>query len=49
MNNVTNSELTAEDLNSMKYLEQVLKETMRLAPAIPILSRVLCEDVNLGK
>lgn len=49
MKNVTSSELTAEDLNNMKYLEQVLKETMRLAPVIPIISRVLNEDVNLGK
>lgn len=43
-----NNELTTEDLNNMKYLEQVIKETMRLVPAIPMVSRVLTEDVVLG-
>ncbi|KAL3284475.1 hypothetical protein HHI36_018636 [Cryptolaemus montrouzieri] len=38
-----------QDLNEMKYLEQCIKETMRLCPSVPIVSRVLNEDVNLGE
>lgn len=45
------SERTAniEDLNRMKYLEQCLKETMRLCPSVPLIARKLSEDVKLGR
>ncbi|GJQ68161.1 hypothetical protein Trydic_g16817 [Trypoxylus dichotomus] len=39
----------AKDLQNMKYLEQCIKETMRLYPAVPIISRKLSEDVVLGE
>nr|CAH7766671.1 unnamed protein product [Callosobruchus chinensis] len=43
----TGSMITVTQLNSMKYLEQVIKESLRLIPSVPIFSRVLNEDVNL--
>ncbi|KRT85159.1 cytochrome P450, partial [Oryctes borbonicus] len=39
----------ANDLQNMKYLEQCIKETMRLYPAVPIISRKLSDDVILGE
>ncbi|XP_072763518.1 cytochrome P450 4C1-like isoform X2 [Anoplolepis gracilipes] len=36
-----------EDLSHMNYLECVIKETMRLFPTIPVVSRCLTEDVKI--
>ncbi|KAK9716804.1 Cytochrome P450 [Popillia japonica] len=38
-----------KDLQNMKYIEQCIKETMRLYPSVPIISRKLSEDIVLGK
>lgn len=38
-----------DNLNSLKYLEQCIKETMRLYPSIPLIARKLSEDVKLGR
>ncbi|PSN43039.1 Cytochrome P450 4C1 [Blattella germanica] len=37
---------TMKDLNSMKYLERVIKESLRKFPSVPIIGRVLKEDVE---
>ncbi|XP_036149016.1 cytochrome P450 4V2 [Monomorium pharaonis] len=37
-----------DDLQHMHYLDQVIKETMRLFPTIPIIGRQLTKDVYIG-
>uniref|UniRef100_A0A1A9ZPH1 Cytochrome P450 n=1 Tax=Glossina pallidipes TaxID=7398 RepID=A0A1A9ZPH1_GLOPL len=38
-----NNELTYEALNSMSYMEQVVAETLRLYPVLPVLVRKCCQ------
>lgn len=41
------TELSYQDYGSMRYLDNVLKETMRMYTTVPIISREISEDVEL--
>ncbi|KAK4879444.1 hypothetical protein RN001_007590 [Aquatica leii] len=43
-----NKQTTSDDLFNMKYLEMVIKETLRLYPAAPFITRNLSENVTFG-
>lgn len=40
--------VTFQDLQSMRYLEMVVKEGLRMYPSVPIFSRKFCEDIEIG-
>lgn len=40
--------VTAQNVTEFKYLECCIKETMRLYPQLPLISRRLTEDVQTG-
>lgn len=40
---------TFRDLNEMKYLERVLKESLRIYPSVPNISRKMSEDLVIGE
>mgnify|MGYP005986682699 FL=1 len=39
---------TSEDFSRLDYLDRVIKEAMRLSPAVPIILRYVDEDINCG-
>lgn len=47
--NGTDRPATLADLNEMKYLERVIKESMRIFPPVPTLGRILSEDMQLDE
>jgi cytochrome P450 len=36
------------DLTDMKYLDRVIKESLRIYPSAPFFSRLLKEDTEIG-
>lgn len=40
---------TMKDIREMRYLEQCIKETLRLYPSVPLIARRLTEDIRCGK
>lgn len=41
--------LTLNELTELKYVEMVVKETLRKYPSVPFIARQLLEDVHYGK
>lgn len=42
------TDVTTEHISKMKYLEMVIKETLRLTPTVPFMARNMNEDVMVG-
>jgi cytochrome P450 family 4 len=40
-------EMTPEDTTNLVYLEQVIKETLRMYPIISVFTRQLAEDIRV--
>lgn len=45
---ITDDPITLETIKELSYLEQVIKESMRLLPVTAVVSRTATEDVHIG-
>lgn len=43
------SDVTSAELNQLQYTNQVIKETLRLYPAVPYMTRMSQKDIAVGK
>lgn len=43
------SEIDKNDIQNMKYLEAVVKETMRVHTSVPIIERKISSDIEIGQ
>uniref|UniRef100_A0A0N5B0C1 Cytochrome P450 n=1 Tax=Syphacia muris TaxID=451379 RepID=A0A0N5B0C1_9BILA len=43
-----NREIKMEDIKQLKYIDQCIKETLRLYPAVPMIGRLITEDLQVG-
>lgn len=41
--------VTSDDLSRLSYLTRIVKESLRIIPAVPMVARSLDEDIVLGK
>lgn len=42
-----NRDVNVQDISRMKYLDQCIREVMRLLPTVPIIGRVISEEVTI--
>lgn len=43
------TDITIEHIREMKYLDCIIKETLRMWPSIPFVARDITDDVLIGK